>query len=60
MKSGFLLDIVVGKSSAIFQLFTSEDQPLLIGRDTFLILDLCLDIFDGVRRLHLKGDGLTR
>ena len=26
----------------------------------FLILDLGLDIVDGVRRLHLKGDGLAR
>ena len=23
-------------------------------------LNLCLHIVDGVRRLHLKGDGLTR
>ena len=27
---------------------------------TFLVLDLGLDIFDGVRRLDLKGDGLAR
>ena len=26
----------------------------------FLILDLGLDIVDGVGRLHLKGDGLPR
>jgi hypothetical protein len=25
-----------------------------------LVLDLGLDIVDGVRRLHLKGDGLAR
>lgn len=29
-------------------------------RLTFLILDLCLDIFDGVAGLHLEGDGLSR
>ncbi len=27
---------------------------------TLFILDLALDIVDGVRRLHLQGDGLTR
>merc|ERR1711942_522633 len=60
MESRFFLNVVVRESTSIFQLFSSEDQPLLVRRDTFFILDLCLDIFDGVRRLHLKGDGLTR
>ena len=32
----------------------------MIGRITFLVLDLGLDIVDGVGRLHLKGDGLPR
>lgn len=36
------------------------NQPLLIRRDTLLILDLGFHIFDGIRRLDLKGDGLTR
>lgn len=27
---------------------------------TFLILDFCLDIFDSVAGLNLKGDGLPR
>lgn len=27
---------------------------------TFLVLDLCLDILDGVAGLNLKGDGLPR
>ena len=44
---------------SIFELFASEDQPLLIWRDSFLVLDLCLDILNGVTRLNLQGDGLS-
>ena len=59
VKGGFLLDVVVTQGAAIFQLFSGEDKTLLIRGDTFLVLDLLLDVVDGVRRLHLKGDGLT-
>lgn len=38
----------------------SSYSPLLVGGDTLLVLDLSLDILDGVGRLHLKSDGLTR
>ena len=34
--------------------------PLLIRRNSLLVLDLGLDILDGVRGLDLKGDGFTR
>jgi len=60
MESGLLLDVVVGKGSAILELLTSEDESLLVWRDSFLVLDLGLDIFDSVGSLDLKGDGLTR
>ena len=39
-------------------LISSKDQPLLIRWNTLLVLDLGLDILDGVRGLHLEGDGL--
>ena len=55
-----LLDIVVGKGPSILELLSSEDQPLLIWGNSLLILDLGLDILDGVGRLHLEGDGLAR
>lgn len=32
----------------------------MTDRLTFLVLDLSLDIFDGVAGLNLKGDGLPR
>merc|ERR1712115_206975 len=59
MESAFLLDIVIGEGSSIFQLLSSKDQSLLIWRNSFLVLDLGLDIFNGVRRLNLEGDGLA-
>merc|ERR1711936_1545453 len=59
MKGGLLLDVVVGQSAAIFQLLASKDQPLLIWGDSLLVLDLGLDILNGVRWLDLKGDGLS-
>merc|ERR1711970_536427 len=59
MECRLFLDVVVRQSSSIFKLFSSKDQSLLIWRNTFLILDLCLDVLDGITRLHLQGDGLT-
>jgi hypothetical protein len=59
MQGGFLLDIVVGEGTAILQLLSGEDQALLVGRDALLVLDLGLDIVDGVAGLDLKSDGLS-
>ena len=59
MESGLLLDVVVTEGSAVFELLSGEDESLLIGRDTFLVLDLGLDVLDGVRWLNVEGDGLT-
>jgi len=59
MESGLLLDIVVGKSAPILKLLASEDQPLLVRGNAFLVLDLGLDIFDGVAWFDLQSDGLA-
>merc|ERR1719199_865541 len=59
MEGGFLLDVVVRKGSAILELLTSEDESLLIWGNTFLILDLSLDVLNGVCGLDIEGDGLT-
>ena len=59
MKSRFFLDVVVSKSSTVFKLFSSEDKSLLIWRDSFLVLDLGFDIFNGIRLLNFKRDGFT-
>jgi len=60
VKGGLLLDVVVRESAAILKLLASEDQALLIGRDTLLVLDLCLHIIDRVRGLNLESDSFTR
>jgi hypothetical protein len=59
MEGRFLLDVVVWKGSAVFELLSSEDKSLLIWRNTFLILDLSLDVLYGVCWLNIEGDGLT-
>jgi len=59
MEGGLLLDVVVGESAAILKLLTSEDQALLVWGNALLVLDLGLDIVDGVGRLNLKSDGLA-
>jgi len=59
VKGGLLLDIVVAQGSSILELLSSEDESLLIWWDTFLVLDLGLDVFDGVSWLDIEGDGLS-
>jgi hypothetical protein len=34
VQSGLFLDVVVTQSTTVFELFASEDQTLLVGRDT--------------------------
>jgi len=60
MKGGLFLDVVIRESTTIFQLLASEDQPLLVRGNSFLVLDLCLDVFDAIRRFDLESDGLPR
>merc|ERR1712018_350779 len=59
MKGRLLLDVVVRESSSILQLLSSKDQPLLVWGNALLVLNLGLDILNGVRRLHLQSDGLA-
>ena len=59
MESGLLLDVVVGKGSAVLKLLTGEDKSLLIWWDSLLVLDLGFDVLNGVRWLDIEGDGLT-
>merc|ERR1711977_631041 len=59
MECRLLLDVVIAQGAAILQLFTSENKSLLVGWDTFLILDLRLNIVNCVRRLNLQRNGLS-
>ena len=56
MKSRFLLDVVVGEGSAVFELLTSEDEALLVWGDALFVLDLSLDVLDRVAWLDIKSD----
>ena len=59
MKGSFLLDVVIGQRTAIFQLFTGKNKTLLIWWDTFFVLDLGFDVFNGIGRFDIKGDGFS-
>ena len=56
MESRFLLDVIVAQGTTVFELFTGENETLLIRRDTFLILDLLLDIVNGVRAVFINDE----
>jgi len=60
MQSRFLLNVVICQRPAILKLLSSKDKALLIRRNSFLILDLALDILNGVRALDFKGDSFPR
>lgn len=60
VQGGFLLNIVVRKSTSVFQLLAGEDQTLLIRGNSLLVLNLGLDVVDGVRGFDIKGNRLTR
>lgn len=48
VQGALLLNIVVRKCSAVFQLLAGEDQSLLVGWDAFLVLDLRLHVINRV------------
>ena len=51
VECGLILDVVVRQCMVILKLLVREDQTLLVWRNSFLVLDLCLDIDNGVRCL---------
>ena len=59
MEGRFLLDVVVRHGTVILELLACKDESLLVGRDALLVLNLGLDVRDGIRALHLEGDGLS-
>jgi hypothetical protein len=59
VEGGLLLDVVVTEGTAVLELLSGKDETLLIRGDALLVLDLRLDIVNGVRRLHIEGDGLA-
>jgi hypothetical protein len=48
VKSRFLLNVVIGEGATVFELLASEDETLLVRWDSFLVLNLALNIIDGI------------
>ena len=59
MKGALFLDIVVAQRSAVFELLASEDEALLVRGNALLVLDLRLDVLDGIAGLDFERDGLA-
>lgn len=59
MERRLLLDVIICQGSSILKLLASKDKALLIGRDTLLVLDLLLHIFNSVAGLHLERDSFA-
>jgi hypothetical protein len=59
MQGGFLLNVVVRKRATVFELLAGKDQTLLVRGDSFLVLNLGLDVVNRIGRLHVQGDGLS-
>ena len=59
MQRALLLDIVVAESAAVLELLAGKDETLLIGGNALLVLNLGLDVVNGVRRLDIESDGLA-
>lgn len=47
LQGGLILDIIVGKSVAICQLFASKYQMLLVSQDVLFVLDFGFDTLEG-------------
>jgi hypothetical protein len=59
VQGALLLDVVVAQGAAVFQLLTSEDETLLVRRNTLLVLNLALHVVDSVAGLNLQSDSLA-
>ena len=59
VECGVLLDGIVLKCVAVFELFAGKDKSLLVWWDAFLVLDLGLDVFDSVCWFNLERDVLA-
>ena len=56
MKGGLIRDLVVGEGRLILQILVIEEETLLVCRNAFHVLELGLDIVNGVRRLDIEWD----
>ena len=53
------MDVVIRQGSTVLELLSGKDESLLIWWNSFLVLDLGLDVFDSVSWLNVQSDGLS-
>ena len=53
------MNVAVEEVSVILQHLLLKNEFLLVGRDPLFILNLGFNVFDAIRRLHIKRDGLA-
>ena len=59
VERGLLLDVVVGEGASVLELLAGEDEALLVGGDTLLVLNFGLHVVNGVGALHVQSNGLS-
>ena len=59
VQGGLLLDVVVGDRAIVLKLLASEDDAQVLDWDALLLVDLGLQVVDGVRGSDIEGDGLV-
>ncbi len=59
VERALLLDVVVTDGTAVLELLARDDEPVQVGGNAHLVLDLGLDMLNGVAGLDFKGDGLV-
>ena len=60
VQRGLHLDIVARQREVVLDLLARKDEALLLGRDALLVINLGLDMLDGVAALALEDDRLAR
>ena len=59
MNGGLLLDAVIAQGAAVRELLASEDEAHVLAWDALLLLDLGLQVVDGVRGPAIQCDCLA-
>ena len=59
VKGRLFLDVIVAERATVLQLLSGKNKTLLIRRNTFLVLDLGLDILNAVSCLNIERNGFT-
>jgi len=59
MQSGLLLNVIIWKRPSVFKLLPRKDQPLLLWRNSLFVLNLRLDVSNGVVGLDVQSNRLS-